>query len=92
MRSFRKHAAWYTKGFPGSARLRERLIRVEKLRDLEKQLAEVDPSSPFPHNAMRVPRGKTGGRQKVRLPEGYLDELEDATPPHPDAEDPSSGG
>jgi nifR3 family TIM-barrel protein len=92
MRSFRKHAAWYTKGFPGSARLRERLIRIEDLRGLEKQLHEVDPSLPFPAGAMRVPRGKSGGTQKVRLPEGYLDDLEDATPPHPAAEDPSSGG
>jgi len=92
IRSFRKHAGWYTKGFAGSARLRERLVRVERLEDLAKELGEVDPTLVFPHTAMRVPRGKTGGTQKVRLPDGYLDDLEDATPPHPDAEDPTSGG
>ena len=92
MCSFRKHATWYTKGFPGSARLRQRLVRIETVHDLEKELHEVDGETPFPHRAMRVPRGKTGGRQKVRLPEGYLDDLEDAMPPHPDAEDPASGG
>ena len=41
---------------------------------------------------MRVPRGKSGGRQKVALPEGYLDDLSDATPPGAEAEDPASGG
>ncbi|MCZ6463672.1 MAG: tRNA dihydrouridine synthase DusB [Proteobacteria bacterium] len=92
LRSFRKHATWYTKGFPGSARLRDRLIRVESLRDLEKVLAETDPEWPFPATAMRVPRGKSGGRQRVALPEGYLDDLEDDTPPCSAAEDPASGG
>ena len=41
---------------------------------------------------MRVPRGKTGGRQTVALPAGYLDDLEDATPPGPEAEAADSGG
>ena len=42
--------------------------------------------------AMRVPRGKTAGTQKVALPEGYLDDLEDATPPGILAEAADSGG
>ena len=92
LRSFRKHATWYTKGFPGSARLRGRLIAIETLRDLEKVLAEADPGQPFPPTAMRVPRGKRGGRQRVALPEGYLEDLDDPTPPGPEAEDPGSGG
>jgi hypothetical protein len=81
VRNFRKHATWYTKGFPGSARLRDALVRSETLEELEKILAEVDPTLPFPASAMRVPRGKTGGRQRVVLPEGYLEDLEDDTPP-----------
>jgi nifR3 family TIM-barrel protein len=92
LRSFRKHATWYTKGFPGSAPLRERLIRIETLADLEKILAECDPETPFPAVAMRARRGKRGGGQRVMLPDGYLDDLEDATPPGADAEDPTSGG
>ena len=88
----RRQLTWYTKGFPGSAALRGRLIQIDTLRDLEKILAETDPNEPFPPLAMRVPRGKSGGRQKVALPEGYLDDLDDATPPSPEAEDPSSGG
>ncbi len=37
-------------------------------------------------------RGKKGGRQKVSLPAGYLDDLWDETPPSRAAEDPASGG
>jgi nifR3 family TIM-barrel protein len=36
----RKHAAWYTKGLPESARLRESLVRVNTLQELETVLAE----------------------------------------------------
>lgn len=92
VRAFRKHATWYTKGFSGSARLREGLTRVATLGELADALAGVDPSEPFPATAMRVPRGKRGGRQRVVLPEGYLDRLDDDTPPGPEAEDATSGG
>ena len=85
IRDFRKHATWYTKGFPDSARLREKLIRVESLVELQKVLAEGDNEWPFPASAMRVPRGKSGGQRRVVLPEGYLDDLEDTTPPAQDA-------
>jgi nifR3 family TIM-barrel protein len=81
LRNFRKHATWYTKGFPGSTRLRQRLIQIETLAELEEILAGAEPDVPFPPSAMRVPRGKSGGRQRVLLPEGYLDERDDATPP-----------
>ena len=92
MPSFRKHATWYTKGFPGGAALRERLMRVRTLVELEQILAAADRDLPFPPGAMRVPRGKTAGTQKVALPEGYLDHLDDATPPGAEAETADSGG
>jgi nifR3 family TIM-barrel protein len=89
---FRKHATWYTKGFRNSARLRSKLTGVRTLADLEEVLAEFDPDEPFPPTALRVPRGKTGGTQRVVLPQGYLDDLEDDRPPCAAAEDPASGG
>jgi nifR3 family TIM-barrel protein len=92
MRAFRKHSSWYTKGFRGGAPLRERLMRVATLAELKDVLATVDRSQPFPPEAMRVPRGKTAGTQKVALPEGFLDDLEDDTPPGPEAEAADSGG
>ena len=92
MRAFRKHSAWYTKCFPGSAPLRQRLMRVETLDQLAEAIADVDPLTPFPQAAVRVVRGKSGGTQKVALPEGYLDNLHDCTPPGPEAESADSGG
>ena len=81
MRAFRRHATWYTKGFRGSARLRERLMRVSTLAELTRELDTLDPDLPFPVRAMRVPRGKTSGTQRVTLPQGYLDNLDDDTSP-----------
>jgi len=92
MRAFRKHSSWYTKGFRGGAPLRERLMHVVRLDELASVLADADRAQPFPPEAMRVPRGKTAGRQKVALPEGYLDDLDDATPPGVEAEAADSGG
>lgn len=92
MRAFRKHSAWYTKCFPGSAPLREALMRVESVDQLAETIAVVDPQTPFPPAAVRVARGKSAGTQKVALPLGYLDHLDDATPPGPEAEDADSGG
>ena len=91
MRAFRKHSSWNTKGFAGGAALRERLMHVSRLDELREVLAGIDRGQPFPPTAMRVPRGKTSGTQKVALPEGYLDELDDATPPV-EAEAADSGG
>lgn len=90
--AFRRHATWYTKGFRGSTRLRQRVMHVRTLAELEELVSQVDRNEPFPPEALRVPRGKTAGTQKVSLPAGYLDDREDATPPDPAAEDGFSGG
>jgi nifR3 family TIM-barrel protein len=81
MRAFRRHATWYTKGFRKSARLRNDLMRVNTLSELREIVATLDQAEPFPPASMRVPRGKSAGTQAVSLPEGYLDDLNDATPP-----------
>jgi nifR3 family TIM-barrel protein len=92
MRAFRKHAGWYTKGFAGGSALRVKLMGVTRLDEMAEILAGADRSLPFPPDAMRVPRGKSGGTQSVSLPAGYLDDLEDATPPGAAAEPAVSGG
>jgi nifR3 family TIM-barrel protein len=92
MRAFRKHSAWYTKGFPGGSALRQRLMQVHRLDELATVLAGIDRDVPFPPEAIRAQRGKTGGTQKVVLPEGYLDDLDDDTPPSVEAEAADSGG
>jgi len=90
MRAFRKHSTWYTKAFRGSAAVRAKLVHVQTLAELRDTLELLDPETPFPTAGMRVPRGKASGRQRVQLPHGYLDNLDDATPP--EAEDLFSGG
>jgi nifR3 family TIM-barrel protein len=92
LRAFRKHSSWYTKCFPGSAPLRQRLMQVSGLQELRDVLAGVERSLPYPPEAMRVPRGKTAGTQRVALPEGYLDRLDDDMPPGAEAEAADSGG
>ena len=92
MRSFRRHSTWYTKGFRGSAELRAKLMQIATLSDLQAALTNVDAEQPFPPSAMRVPRGKGSGTQAVSLPENYLLDRDDATPPGADAEDEFSGG
>jgi nifR3 family TIM-barrel protein len=81
MRQMRKWCAWYTQGFPGSARLRGELVRVQTRAEMLAILARLDPALPFPPAALRVRRGKGSQCQKVALPQGYLDERDDDTPP-----------
>ena len=59
---------------------------------MERLLADTDRSMPFPPAGMRVRRGKRSGRQRVRLPHGYLDNLDDDAPPGAEAEAETSGG
>lgn len=92
MRAFRKHSSWYTKCFPNGAPLRQRLMHVTTLAGLADELRAIDRALPYPPEAMRVPRGKTGGTQRVALPEGYLDALDDDSPPGVLAEAADSGG
>jgi nifR3 family TIM-barrel protein len=92
MHSFRRHASWYTKGFRLSSELRSALMRVETVSELESLFHDVDRSQPFPPSAMRVVRGKATGTQKVALPLGYLDNLDDDMPLCGSDEDPGDGG
>ena len=92
VRMFRKHATWYTKGFRGSAQLRNEIMQASTLAELRSVLERLPKDEPFPPRSMRVPRGKTAGTQKVVLPDGFLDDLDDATPPCADAAALASGG
>jgi nifR3 family TIM-barrel protein len=91
MLAFRKHAGWYTRGFTSSAQLRNRLMRVKTMTVLVEVLSEIDRDEAYPANAHLVRRGKRSGTQRVVLPEGYLDNLDDDTPPEEEGE-PISGG
>ena len=81
VRQMRKWTAWYTKGFHGSASVRGNLMRINSLDDLARTVSELDMDEPFPVTALRAQRAKGSKTQSVKLPEGYLDDLEDDTPP-----------
>jgi nifR3 family TIM-barrel protein len=81
MRQMRKWCGWYTQGFPGSARARGELVRVRSREEMHAVLDRFDPELPFPPSSLRVRRGKGSQCQVVALPEGYLDERDDDTPP-----------
>ncbi|MEV4101830.1 tRNA dihydrouridine synthase DusB [Nonomuraea sp. NPDC049649] len=87
---FRKHIGWYFKGFTIGAELRRRVTTANSLGELLEGLAELDPAQPWPPNT-DTPRGKSGERGKVHLPEGWLDDPWDTVVPE-DAESDVSGG
>ena len=81
MRQMRKWCTWYTIGFPGSSKARGQLVRVSSIEEMLSILARCPSDTPFPVNALRAHRGKGSRTQRVTLPEGYLDDLQDDTPP-----------
>ena len=93
MRAFRKHSSWYTKGFRGGAPLRERLMHVTTLAELAGGAGHASTAaSPSRPRRCACRAARRPGTQTVALPEGYLDDLDDATPPGILAEAADSGG
>jgi hypothetical protein len=88
---FRKHVAWYTKGFSLGSDLRRGLGLASSLDELAELLARVDQEQSWPESA-DGPRGRTSGANRVVLPEGWLDDPYDCAVPGADAELDSSGG
>ncbi|WP_189082776.1 tRNA dihydrouridine synthase DusB [Mangrovihabitans endophyticus] len=88
---FRKHVAWYLKGFPVGGELRRSLAMVSSLAELDDLLARLDPRVPFPREALGQPRGRVNAPGKVSLPHGWLDSRDDDAVPE-GAEMENSGG
>ena len=89
---FRKHVAWYLKGFPAGSSVRDRLGHVSSYRALDELLGDLDPAVPFPVSELGVPRGRQGSPRKVVLPEGWLDSREMSGAMDAAAESAISGG
>ncbi|MGI5523249.1 tRNA dihydrouridine synthase DusB [Micromonospora sp. CA-259024] len=88
---FRKHVAWYLKGFPVGGELRRSLAMIESLAQLDDLLGKLDPAEPFPVAALGQPRGRTNSPGKVFLPDGWLASRDDDAVPE-GAELDDSGG
>lgn len=91
VREFRKHTAWYLKGYPVGGELRGTLGRIESLNHLEDLLATI-PDAALPDENRRVARGHTRGPQVVALPDGWLDDAYDSATASPEGDNAASGG
>jgi nifR3 family TIM-barrel protein len=81
LKAFRKHASWYLTGYPAGGHLRKQAALVETLADLDAVIDQLDPAAEIAPNALRAARGHTNGPRPVVLPEGWLDLIDDPTPP-----------
>jgi nifR3 family TIM-barrel protein len=91
-REFRKHVAWYLKGFPVGPEVRARLGMVSSLDELDSLLGSLDPNEPYPVGELATARGRQGApRRQVALPEGWLADR-DNRPDLAGAELATSGG
>jgi nifR3 family TIM-barrel protein len=81
VRQFRKHAGWYLAGLPVGSPVRRALGLASSLTEVEVLVGGLDPSLAFPPEAVRIARGHTNGPRPVRLPAGWLDGVDDPTPP-----------
>ncbi|SDZ25623.1 putative TIM-barrel protein, nifR3 family [Micromonospora pattaloongensis] len=88
---FRKHVAWYLKGFPVGSELRRSLAMIESLMELDDLLGKLEGDAPFPVELLGQPRGRTNSPGKVFLPDGWLDSRDDDMVPE-GAELADSGG
>ncbi|MEU7567142.1 tRNA dihydrouridine synthase DusB [Streptomyces fradiae] len=88
---FRKHVAWYLKGFAVGSEMRRRLAVTSSLEELRAGLDELDLGQPWPAGA-DGPRGRTSGNNRVVLPDGWLKDPWDCSAVSADAELDTSGG
>jgi nifR3 family TIM-barrel protein len=88
---FRKHVAWYLKGFPVGSELRRALASVSSLSELDDLLGKLDGDAPFPLATLGQPRGRTNSPGRVHLPDGWLNGRDEETVPE-GAELDDSGG
>jgi len=92
-KEFRKHVTWYLKGFGAGGEMRRSLGLVSTLADLDRLLAELDPTEPFPVSELGAPRGRQGSpRTRVVLPEGWLDDADGSDCHLQEAVDETTGG
>jgi nifR3 family TIM-barrel protein len=89
---FRKHVAWYLKGFRAGSVVRAQLGSVSSYGALDDLLGQLDPTEPYPLDQLGVPRGRQGSPRRVALPDGWLQTREMVGSLDPAAEDATSGG
>jgi len=89
---FRKHIAWYLKGFRAGGEVRHQLAMISSLAALEELLGRLDPAEAYPVAELGTPRGRQGSPRRVTLPEGWLESRELGAALDAGAENATSGG
>jgi hypothetical protein len=92
IRNFRKHTGWYLTGYPVGSDVRRQMSMVNSLFELQQLCARLDRDITIVAGGERLTRGHTNGPIKVVLPENYLLNLDDVTPPADAAVTTLSGG
>jgi nifR3 family TIM-barrel protein len=75
-RDFRKHIAWYLKGYMVGGELRAKLGMFTSLAEFDELTAELDAGQPHPGAPAEGQRGRSGVQRQVALPEGWLADRE----------------
>jgi nifR3 family TIM-barrel protein len=88
---FRKHVAWYLKGFSVGSEMRKKLAISSSLAEMDAHMSELNLDQPWPVGA-DGPRGRTSGNGRVVLPDGWLKDPYDCAGISADAELDTSGG
>jgi nifR3 family TIM-barrel protein len=81
VRDFRRHTGWYLTGYPVGGHARKRLAMAASLVELDSLLDALDPAAVLPPGAELLPRGHVQGPRHVVLPEHWLRDRDDPTPP-----------
>ena len=90
---FRKHVSWYLKGFAAGGEMRRSLGLVDSLATLDDLLSRLDPDEPFPVAELGTPRGRQGSpRERVVLPQGWLDDIDGTDLAVHESADEATGG
>lgn len=74
MNHFRKHLAWYLKGYAVGPEVRRRAASITNATDIEALLDDLDPSLPAPAGVENINRSHSSAQRRVALPEGWLDD------------------
>jgi hypothetical protein len=81
MRTLRRHLGWYLHGYPVGDAARVALRLIDSRAELHSHLDDLDRDMLQKPGADALPRGRTDGPHAVVLPEGWLDLIDDPTPP-----------
>ncbi len=81
VRDFRRHTGWYLTGYPVGGAASKALAMASSLAELDELLEALDPDAELPPGSESLPRGHVQGPRHVVLPEHWLRDRDDPTPP-----------